>query len=61
MEKRFLQVDKTGRGICSVLTQDEIGNVDEDYNNGTSIAVWLSSAEIGDVYETQEEKITRIN
>ena len=61
MDKRFLQVDKTGRGICKIMDEQEMFDADEDYNNGLQrITDWAESAQMGDIYETPEEKITRI-
>lgn len=59
--KRFLWIDKSGRGFRETVTWDAIADDADtlDWDTEQCLADWSREAEIGDEFETRTEKYTR--
>ena len=61
-EKQFLLVDKSGRGFTNTLDKSHIEKTwdlgEQDWSSEQTLGDFLESAEMGDVWETNSEKLT---
>lgn len=63
MEKIYFWQDKTGRGFTNNLPAEHIRRTwdkEEVDWNGDSVIIFIDDAEVGDVWENSEQRLTRI-